>query len=61
MIKFGMVVVTGREKSDMGDVDVVVDWMLQPAAWAMVGKRKRESWRDVSESEIQPGDHRNQP
>jgi hypothetical protein len=25
MIKFGMVVVTGREKSDMGDVDVVVD------------------------------------
>jgi hypothetical protein len=28
MIKSGMVVLTEREKADMTDIDVTVDWML---------------------------------
>jgi hypothetical protein len=40
MIKSGMVVLTRREKAD---IDVVVSWMLQPAAGALVGKREREN------------------
>jgi hypothetical protein len=28
MVKFAMVVLTGREKTDVADVDVVVSWML---------------------------------
>jgi hypothetical protein len=37
MVKFEMVVLIGREKTD-----VVVDWILQPAARAVVGERERE-------------------
>jgi hypothetical protein len=35
--------------------------MLQAAAGTAVGERERESCRSVGESEIQPGDHWNQP
>jgi hypothetical protein len=38
IIKFGMIVLTGREKTD-----VTVGWMLQPATRALVGERERES------------------
>jgi hypothetical protein len=40
MIKSGIVVLIRREKAD---IDVVVSWMLQPAAGALVGKSKREN------------------
>jgi hypothetical protein len=60
MVKSGMVVLTGREKADVADADVLVGWKLQPAAGTIVGERERKSWRDVSESKIQPCDHWNQ-
>jgi hypothetical protein len=31
-----MVMLTEREKTDVADVDVVMGWMLQPAAGALV-------------------------
>jgi hypothetical protein len=37
MVKSEMVVLTRREK-----VDVAMDWMLQPAAGAVVGKREKK-------------------
>jgi hypothetical protein len=40
MIKSRMVVLTGRDKSD---VDVVVYWMLQATAEVLVDERKREN------------------
>jgi hypothetical protein len=36
MVEFGIVVLTGRYKSD-----VAVSWMLQPAAGAVVGEREK--------------------
>jgi hypothetical protein len=43
MVKSGMVVLTGREKTDMVDANVAVGWMLQPAAKGVVCERERES------------------
>jgi hypothetical protein len=43
MVKCGMVVLTGRKKTDVSDVDVAMSWMLYPAAGALVVERKRES------------------
>jgi hypothetical protein len=40
MIKSRMVVLTGREKGDGADANVVVGWMLQPTAGALVGERE---------------------
>jgi hypothetical protein len=37
MVKSGIVVLTGRENSD-----VTVGWILQSVAGALVGERKRE-------------------
>jgi hypothetical protein len=46
IVETGMVVLTGREKSDVGDADVAMGWMLQRAAGAVVGKRERKLiWR----------------
>jgi hypothetical protein len=46
MIKSRMVVLTGREKGDGADANVVVGWMLQPTAGALVGERERKlMWR----------------
>jgi hypothetical protein len=42
IVKPEMVVLTGRENDDVSDADVLVYWMLQPAAGALVGKRERE-------------------
>jgi hypothetical protein len=28
MVKFGMVVLTGREKTDVADINMAMDWML---------------------------------
>jgi hypothetical protein len=47
MVKFGMVVLIGREKTD-----VVVGWILQPAARPVVGERERESRCGMSESKV---------
>jgi hypothetical protein len=38
-----MVVLTGRDKADVTDVDVTVYWMLQPTAEVLVDERKREN------------------
>jgi hypothetical protein len=50
-----MVVLTGREKFDVGDADVAMGWMLQPAAGAVVGEREREkadmAWTRVKYSQ----------
>jgi hypothetical protein len=40
MVKFGMVVLTGREKSDVADANVVVGWMLEP--WWVRGREKSD-------------------
>jgi hypothetical protein len=37
-----MVVLTGREKIDVIDTDVAVDWILQSVTEAVVGKRERK-------------------
>jgi hypothetical protein len=42
MVKCGMVVWTGREKTSVTDHDVAVECMLQPTAGAVVGERERE-------------------
>jgi hypothetical protein len=42
MVKSGIVVLTGRENSDVTDADVTVGWILQSVAGALVGERKRE-------------------
>jgi hypothetical protein len=61
MVKFRMVVLTRKEKVDVTDTDVPMGWMLYPTARVVVGERERESWRGMSESEIQPADYWNQP
>jgi hypothetical protein len=38
-----MVVLIGRGKSDVADADVVVGWILQPAAGIVVEERERVS------------------
>jgi hypothetical protein len=38
-----MVVLTGREKTDVTDADVLVGWKLQPAAGTVVDERERKS------------------
>jgi hypothetical protein len=43
IVKYGMVLLIGREKVDVSHVDVAVGWKLQPAAGTMVGERERES------------------
>jgi hypothetical protein len=43
MIKSRMMVLTEREKGDMADAYVVVGWMVQPTAGALMGERERES------------------
>jgi hypothetical protein len=43
MVKSVMVVLTGREKTDMSDTDVAVDWMLYTAAEALIVESKREN------------------
>jgi hypothetical protein len=40
MVKFGMVIVTGREKSDVADANVVMGWMLEP--WWVRGREKSD-------------------
>jgi hypothetical protein len=59
MVKSGMVVLTGREKIDVIDNDVAVDWILQSVTEAVVGKRERKDWHGMDKSEIQPSDHCN--
>jgi hypothetical protein len=43
IIKSEMVVLTGREKADMPDADVVVGWMLHPAVGTVMDERERET------------------
>jgi hypothetical protein len=43
IVKSEMMLVTGREKTDVADVDVAVGCKLQPAAGTVVGERERES------------------
>jgi hypothetical protein len=38
MIKSRMMVLTEREKGDMADAYVVVGWMVQPTAGALMGE-----------------------
>jgi hypothetical protein len=49
MVEFGIVVLTGRYKSDMA-----VSWMLQPAAGAVVGEREKANvtWVRVRYSQM---------
>jgi hypothetical protein len=61
MVKSEMVMLTEREKADLVDADVTVDWMLMSAIKALVGDREKESWCGVGEIEIHPIDHWNQP
>jgi hypothetical protein len=44
IVKYGMVVLTGREKADMANADVFVDWMLCWRAGGREGERKL-MWR----------------
>jgi hypothetical protein len=46
MMELGMMELTEREKNDVSDADMTMGWKLQLAAGAVVGERKRESWRD---------------
>jgi hypothetical protein len=55
MVKSGTRMLTGRENAD-----VTIGWKLQAATGIVVSERKRENWRDVDESEIQPDNHWNQ-
>jgi hypothetical protein len=41
MFKSGIMVLSGREKTDMIDTDVSVGWMLQPTAGAVVNEREK--------------------
>jgi hypothetical protein len=43
MVKSGMVMLTEREKADLVDADVTVDWMLMSAIKVLVGDREKES------------------
>jgi hypothetical protein len=43
MFKFGIVVLSEREKTDMTDTDVSVGWMLQPTAGAVVKEREKDN------------------
>jgi hypothetical protein len=43
IVKSGMVVLTGREKTNVTDTDMVVDWKLQPTTGTVLGERERES------------------
>jgi hypothetical protein len=43
-----MVVLNRREKIDIANADLAVNWMLQSATRTMVDERKRKSWRDVT-------------
>jgi hypothetical protein len=43
MVKSKIVMLTGREKTDVPDVDVAVGWKLQPVAGTVVGEREREN------------------
>jgi hypothetical protein len=42
MVKYEIMVLIEREKTDVADADVAVGWMLQPAAEAVVNERERE-------------------
>jgi Holliday junction resolvasome RuvABC endonuclease subunit len=42
MVKSKMVVLTGKEKSDIADANVVAGCMLQPTAGAVVNEIKRK-------------------
>jgi hypothetical protein len=42
MVKSKMVVLTGKEKSDIADANVAVGCMPQPTARAVVNERKRK-------------------
>jgi hypothetical protein len=43
MVMSGMVMLIGRDKTDVADADVVMGWMLQLTAGVVVGKMERES------------------
>jgi hypothetical protein len=43
IVKSGMVVLTGREKTNVTDADMAVDWKLQPTTRTVLGERERES------------------
>jgi hypothetical protein len=43
MVESEIVVLTGREKTDMSDADVAVDWMLYTAAEALIVESEREN------------------
>jgi hypothetical protein len=43
MVNSGMVVLIGRENTDVTDADVAVGWKLQPAIGIVVDEREREN------------------
>jgi hypothetical protein len=43
MIKSEILVLTGKEKTDVVDIDVTMGWMLQPAVRVVVDEREREN------------------
>jgi hypothetical protein len=43
IVKSEMMVLIRREKTDVADTDVSVDWMLQHAAGAVLDERKIEN------------------
>jgi preprotein translocase subunit Sec63 len=43
MVKSKMMVLTGREKTNVADIDVTVSWKLQTAAETVVGERVRKN------------------
>jgi hypothetical protein len=43
IVKSGMVVLTGREKTNVTDADMAVGWKLQPTTGTVLGERERES------------------
>jgi hypothetical protein len=43
MIKSEILVLTGKEKTDVVDIDVTMGWMLQPTVRVVVDEREREN------------------
>jgi hypothetical protein len=42
MIKSEILVLTGKEKTDVVDIDVTMGWMLQPTVRVVVDERERK-------------------
>jgi hypothetical protein len=50
MVKSGMIMLTVREKTDLGDANVVVGLMLQLVTRVVLSERERKNWHNINES-----------